>query len=52
MLGWVWVASHGDALRLEIAWKRLPRAQRIAALLESMSLENGCARASIVGEGE
>jgi putative endonuclease len=52
MLGWVWVASHGDALRLEIAWKRLPRARRIAALLESMSLENGCARASIAGEGE
>jgi putative endonuclease len=52
MLGWVWVASHGDALRLEIAWKRLPRARRIAALRESMSLENGCARASIAGEGE
>jgi putative endonuclease len=52
MLGWVWVASHGDALRLEIAWKRLPRARRIAVLLESMSLENGCARASIAGEGE
>ncbi len=32
LLGWVWVASHGDALRLEIAWKRLPRAARIAAL--------------------
>ena len=32
LLGWVWVASHGDALRLEIAWKRLPRDQRIAAL--------------------
>lgn len=32
MLGWVWVASHGDALRLEIVWKRLPRAQRIAAM--------------------
>jgi len=32
MLGWVWVASHGDALRLEIAWKKLPRRARIAAL--------------------
>jgi putative endonuclease len=32
LLGWVWVASHGDALRLEIAWKHLPREQRIAAL--------------------
>ncbi|EIL90021.1 excinuclease ABC subunit C [Rhodanobacter fulvus Jip2] len=53
MLGWVWVASHGEALRLEIAWKRLPRAQRIAALHERMSLANGCgARASIVHEGE
>ncbi len=32
LLGWVWVADHGSALRLEIAWKRLPREQRIAAL--------------------
>jgi putative endonuclease len=32
LLGWVWVAGHSEALRLEIAWKRLPRAQRIAAL--------------------
>jgi len=32
LLGWVWVANHGDALRLEIAWKRLPREERIAAL--------------------
>ncbi len=32
LLGWVWVIGHGDALRLEIAWKKLPRAQRIAAL--------------------
>jgi putative endonuclease len=37
LLGWVWVASHGEALRLEIAWKRLPRAQRIAALREGMA---------------
>jgi putative endonuclease len=37
MLGWVWVASRGDALRLEIAWKRLPRARRIAALRERTS---------------
>lgn len=32
LLGWVWVASRGEALKLEIAWKRLPREQRIAAL--------------------
>ncbi len=32
LLGWVWVADHGSALRLEIAWKKLPREQRIAAL--------------------
>ncbi|HTM28810.1 MAG TPA: GIY-YIG nuclease family protein [Rhodanobacter sp.] len=32
LLGWVWVADHGAALRLEIAWKKLPRAQRVAAL--------------------
>jgi putative endonuclease len=32
LLGWVWVAGHSAALRLEIAWKRLPRGQRIAAL--------------------
>jgi putative endonuclease len=32
LLGWVWVASHGEALRLEIAWKKLSRQQRIAAL--------------------
>ena len=32
MLGWVWVAGHSEALRLEIAWKRLPRDQRITAL--------------------
>lgn len=36
LLGWVWVASHGEALRLEIAWKRLPREQRIAALQTAM----------------
>jgi putative endonuclease len=32
LLGWVWVADHGTALRLEIAWKKLPREERIAAL--------------------
>lgn len=36
LLGWVWVASHGEALRLEIAWKRLPREQRLAALQTAM----------------
>ncbi|OOG49370.1 hypothetical protein B0E52_01020 [Rhodanobacter sp. C06] len=33
LLGWVWVASRSEALRLEIAWKKLPRDQRILALL-------------------
>jgi putative endonuclease len=37
LLGWVWVADRSTALRLEIVWKRLPRAARIAALQESMS---------------
>jgi putative endonuclease len=32
LLGWTRVASKSEALRLEIAWKRLPRARRIAAL--------------------
>ena len=32
LLGYVWVADHGAALRLEIAWKQLPRDKRIAAL--------------------
>ena len=36
LLGWVWVVGHGDALRLEIAWKRLPRNERIAALHASL----------------
>jgi putative endonuclease len=36
LLGWVWVASHSQALRLEIAWKRLPRELRIAALQAAM----------------
>jgi putative endonuclease len=36
LLGWVWVTDHGDALRLEMAWKKLPRAQRIAALQASL----------------
>ena len=34
LLGWVWVEGRGEALRLEMAWKRLPRADRIAALQE------------------
>lgn len=37
LLGWVWVADHGAALRLEIAWKRLPRAARVAALQTRMA---------------
>ena len=32
LLGWVWVADRSAALKLEMAWKRLPREQRIAAL--------------------
>lgn len=32
LLGWVWVDDHGAALRLEIAWKKLPRGERVAAL--------------------
>ena len=32
LLGWLWVAGHSEALRLEIAWKKLPREQRVAAL--------------------
>ncbi|WP_254063230.1 GIY-YIG nuclease family protein [Rhodanobacter sp. L36] len=32
LLGWVWVDDKGAALRLEIAWKKLPRVARIAAL--------------------
>ena len=32
LLGYVWVAGHGAALRLEIEWKQLSRAQRIATL--------------------
>jgi putative endonuclease len=53
LLGWVWVESHGDALRLEIAWKRLPRQRRIAALREyTGTLAKAPTRASIAGEGE
>ena len=37
LLGWVWVDSHGEALRLEITWKRLPREARIAALHAGMA---------------
>jgi putative endonuclease len=36
LLGWVWIAEKGDALRLEMAWKRLPRAARVAALQAAM----------------
>jgi putative endonuclease len=38
LLGWVWVASLSEALRLEIAWKKLPRTQRLAALQASLKL--------------
>ena len=38
LLGWIWVAGHGTALRLEIAWKRLPRKERIAALTANLHL--------------
>jgi putative endonuclease len=37
LLGWVWVADRSDALRLEMAWKRLPRAERVEALREYMA---------------
>lgn len=36
LLGWVWVEGQGAALRLEIAWKKLPRVERIAALQARM----------------
>lgn len=36
LLGWVWLADRGSALRLEIAWKRMPREARIAALHEHL----------------
>jgi putative endonuclease len=32
LLGWVWVADRSEALKLEMAWKRLPREHRVAAL--------------------
>ena len=32
LLGWVWVSDRGSALRLELAWKKLPRRERVAAL--------------------
>ncbi len=32
LLGWVCVADRSTALKLEMAWKRLPRAARIEAL--------------------
>jgi len=37
LLGWVWVADRSAALKLEMAWKRLPRDERIAALRENMA---------------
>ncbi len=46
LLGWVWVAGHSEALRLEIAWKRLPRDARIAALREGMQNAPTCAMPS------
>ena len=59
LLGWVWVASHRDALRLEMAWKKLPRSQRIAALQASLDPQGGrcppCVRTnheSLVSTGE
>ncbi len=45
LLGWVWVAGRGEALRLEIAWKRLPRAARIAALHQGMTTLQAASRA-------
>lgn len=36
LLGWVWVEGQSAALRLEIAWKKLPRHERIAALAARM----------------
>jgi len=38
LLGFVWVADHGTALRLELAWKQLPRDQRVAALQAQLTL--------------
>jgi putative endonuclease len=38
LLGWVWVADHSCALRLEIAWKKLPRHERIAALQSRLNI--------------
>ncbi|NKZ39453.1 GIY-YIG nuclease family protein [Oleiagrimonas citrea] len=35
LLGWVWVESKSAALKLEIAWKRLPRAKRVARLAKN-----------------
>ncbi len=32
LLGHIWVCDHSAALRLEFAWKQLPREERIAAL--------------------
>jgi putative endonuclease len=40
LLGWTWVASKSAALKLEIAWKRLPRAERIAALKASATTQH------------
>lgn len=37
LLGYVWVADHSTALRLEFAWKQLPREQRIAALQSQLT---------------
>ena len=43
LLGWVWVADHGAALRLELAWKQLPREERIARLQTRMAELQGSA---------
>jgi putative endonuclease len=42
LLGHVWVTGHGTALRLEMAWKKLPRDQRIAALREQLAAMSEC----------
>jgi putative endonuclease len=38
LLGWVWVADKSAALRLEMAWKKLPREKRLAALADAATL--------------
>jgi putative endonuclease len=45
LLGWVWVNGRSEALRLEIVWKKLPRAERIDALREGMAAMHPASRA-------